>query len=241
MNRKYTLKHILFALREEYLELEKQLKELENYVIINGDIDDISFRVHDFNFPKTIDIYLKKRQTLLDKIAEIIGFVGIYTRGVVFWNVPKEIDAACYWKRTKVCSISDMEEFTKSINDILESDFVKNTYLAIPRGDHKYSLTITSSTTTLHEKRSDFSSISYNSKYNSININRRKNNITPDYIDNIFNITFNRGKFNDYYKSIFDNYEDKEIDIIDSFDSNHSQLEIIEEPKKLILKPKKSI
>ena len=34
---------------------------------------------------------------------------------------------------------------------------------------------------------------------------------------------------------------EKEIDILDTFDSNHSQIETIEQQKKLILKPKKNI
>ena len=51
---------------------------------------------------------------------------GIYTRGVDFWMVPEEIDVAYYWKKDKVCFITDLDDFSKSINEILESDFVKN-------------------------------------------------------------------------------------------------------------------
>jgi len=241
MGNTYTLKQILFALRKEYIEVEKQLKELEKYVTITGKIDDVSFHIHDFNVPKTIDMYLRKRQTLLDRIRETIGLTGIYTRGVAFWMLPEELDAACYWKGKQVCSITDSDGFAKSINDIIESDFVKNIFLNIPRDDDKLSLNITARGTSLFEKGTNFCPISYNSTGNNINIKRQQSVMTPSYIHDLFNIEFGCENFNDYYKRIIDNYEEKEIDIVDTFDSNYSQLEIIEQPKKLVLKPKKNI
>ena len=98
----YKLRQILFALRKEYIEVERKLRELEKYVNVIGDIDDISFKIHDFNDSKNIDMYLTKKQTIIDKIREVIGLPGIYTRGVAFWMVPEEIDAAYYWKKDKV-------------------------------------------------------------------------------------------------------------------------------------------
>lgn len=185
-----------------------------------------------------MDMYLRKRQTLLDRIRETIGLTGIYTRGVAFWMVPEELDAACYWKGKQVCSIVNSDEFVKSINDIIESDFVKNIFLNILGDDDEYSLNITARGTSLFEKGTNFCPISYNSKGNNINIKRQQGIITPNYINDLFNIEFSCESINDYYKGIIDNYEEKQIDIIDAFDSNYSQLEIIEQPKKLILKPK---
>ena len=47
---------------------------------------------------------------------------------------------------------------------------------------------------------------------------------------------------NNYHHKILDNYEEKEIDIDidDNFNINVAKLKIIEEPKRLILKPKKN-
>ena len=241
MENAYTLKQILFALRKEYIEVEKQLKELEKYVTITGDIDDISFHIHDFNVPKTIDMYLRKKQTILDKIRETIGLTGIYTRGVAFWMVPSEIEQACYWKRKKVCSVTDLDGFTKDIKNIIESDFVKNTILDVMCENNHFELNINAWGTILYDKEQYFSTINYSSKDNVLSVERKKDIITPDYIYNLFNIEFGCERFNDYYKGIIDNYEEKEIDIVDTFDSNYSQLEIIEQPKKLVLKPKKNI
>lgn len=238
MNTTYSFKQILFALREEYLEVEKKLKELENYVNITGDIDDISFYIHDFNVPETIDMYLRKKQTLLDKIREVIGLSGIYTRGVAFWMVPKEIEAACYWKRKKVCSITDLEGFTKSINDIIKSDFVKNIrlYPSIKKGN--FDLDTNAFGISLLE--SGTNRFIYNPKKDVINVESEQSIITPNYVKDLFNIKFDSDSFSDYHKGIIDNYEEKEISIADDFDSNNSQLEIIDEPKKLILIPKKN-
>lgn len=241
MTNKYSLKQILFALRQEYIEVEKKLKELEKYVNITGEIDDISFHIHDFNVPKTIDMYLRKKQTILDRIRETLGLTGIYTRGVAFWMVPSEIEQACYWKRKKVCSITDLDGFTKDIKEIVESDFVKNTILDVICENNNFDLNINARGISLYDKEECFSTIDYYSKDNVLSVESKKDIITPDYIYNLFNIEFGRERFNDYYKGIIDNYEEKEIDIIDTFDSNHSKLEIIEEPKKMILRPKKNI
>ena len=241
MTNTYSLKQILFALRKEYIEVEKKLKELEKYVNITGEIDDISFHIHDFNVPKTIDMYLRKKQTILDRIRETLGLTGIYTRGVAFWMVPSEIEQACYWKRKKVCSITDLDGFTKDIKEIVESDFVKNTILDVICENNNFDLNINARGISLYDKEECFSTIDYYSKDNVLSVESKKDIITPDYIYNLFNIEFGRERFNDYYKGIIDNYEEKEIDIIDTFDSNHSKLEIIEEPKKLILRPKKNI
>lgn len=117
--------------------------------------------------------------------------------------------------------------------------FIKNIFLTI-QGDDKFSLNITARSTSMFEKETCYSVISYNSKRNNINIKRQQSIITPSYIHDLFNTEFECENFNDYYKRIINNYEEKEIDIVDTFDSNNSQLEIIEQPKKLILTPKKS-
>ena len=63
--------------------------------------------------------------------------------------------------------------------------------------------------------------------------------ITPDDIYKLLNLSLDEKYLNDYHRRILDNYEEKEIDIEDNFNSNKAKLEIIEEPKKLILKPMK--
>ena len=239
MENTFTLKQILFALRKEYLEVEKKLKELENYVKITGEIDDISFHIHDFSTRKTIDMYLSKKQTILDKIREIVGLNGIYTRGIAFWMIPEEIDAACYWKRKKVCSFTDIDELSKSINNIIDNKFINSMRITTLNTDNNLSLNIAASGTSLIENKNNFCLLDYNP--DSININTKENIITPTYIDNLLNIKFSKENFNDYYKEILDNYEEKEIDITDTIYSDHAELEIIEKPKKIILTPKRNI
>ena len=65
--------------------------------------------------------------------------------------------------------------------------------------------------------------------------------ITPDDIFKLLNLSLDGNYLNDYHRRVLNNYEEKEIDIDDSFNSNEAKLEIIEEPKKLILKPKKNM
>ena len=72
-------------------------------------------------------------------------------------------------------------------------------------------------------------------------INKEKN-ITFDDIFKLLSLSINRNYLNNYHHKILDNYEEKEIDIDidDNFNSNVAKLKIIEEPKRLILKPKKN-
>ena len=235
----YKLRQILFALRKEYIEVERKLRELEKYVNVIDDIDDISFKIHDFNDSKNIDMYLTKKQTIIDKIREVIGLPGIYTRGVAFWMVPEEIDAAYYWKKDKVCSITDLDDFSKSINEILESDFVKNVKANITSKKEDFLLKNNAGGINLVKKENNFVPVSYSSDDRCINIKRNESRITSNYINALFNIEFKKDNFNDYYRDIIDGYEDKEIKVINDFSSNYADIEVIEEPKKLILRPKK--
>ena len=239
MDNTYKLKQVLFALRKEYIEVERKLRELEKYVNVMGTVDDISFKIHDFNDSKTIDMYLKKKQTIIDKIREAIGLPGIYTRGVAFWMVPEEVDAAYYWKKDKVCSVTDLDSFSKDIDKILQSDFVKNVKANIMSKKEDFLLENNVRGIDLIKKENKFTPVSFSSNEGCIDIKREEYRITPNYINALFNVEFKKDNFNDYYRDIIDGYEDKEIKVINDFSSNYADIEVIEEPKKLILRPKK--
>lgn len=241
MGNTYNLKQILFALRNEYIKIEKQLKELEGHVNITGDIDDISFHIHDFNNPKTIDMYLRKKQTMLDKIRETLGFCGLYTRGVIFWKVPEEVDGAYYWKGKRVCSIDNLAAFGEDINRIIESDFVRNINMNMFDIDDQFFIDVDVRGSSMYKRGRINSLIDYYSKEDVLTIKNNENIITPKYIDDLLNVEFYCDNFSDYYKGVIDNYSEKEISIVDDFEADNSKIEIIEEPKKLILKPQKII
>ena len=234
------MKQILFALRNEYIEVEKQLKQLEDYVNITGDIDDISFHIHDFNKPKTIDMYLRKRQTVLDKIREALGLSGIYTRGVSFWMVPKELHEASYWKGKRLCSINDLDAFTEDINSIIESDFVRNINMDLFDINNNFFIDANVRGVAMHKRGTTNAPIDYYSNEDVLTIKCNGKIITPKYIEDLLSVEFLRDNFSDYYQDIIDNYNEKEISIVDDFEDDNSKIEIIEEHKKLILKPQKN-
>lgn len=241
MENTYNLKQILFALRNEYIEIEKQLKALEGHINITGDIDDISFHIHDFNKPKTIDMYLKKEQTVLDKIREALGFCGLYTRGIVFWKVPEEVDAAYYWKGKKVCFIDDLAAFSEDINRIIESDFVRNINMNMFDINNQFFIDANVRGVAMHKRGTINPPLDYYSKEDVLTIKFNEKTVTPKYIEDLLSVEFLRDNFSDYYQDIIDNYNEKEISIVDDFEADNSKIEIIEEPKKLILKPQKII
>ena len=60
-------------------------------------------------------------------------------------------------------------------------------------------------------------------------------NSTVDEIHQLFSLGFSHNYFNDYHHRFLASYEEKEIEIEGLSDS----LEIIEEPKKIVLRPTK--
>lgn len=241
MSNTYKLKQILFALRNEYIEVEKQLKQLEDYVNITGNIDDISFHIHDFNNPKTINMYLRKKQTILDKLREELGFSGLYTRGVAFWMVPEELDAAYYWKGKRVCSINALDAFYEDINTIIESDFVRNINMDMFDINNNFFIDANVRGVAMHKRGTINPPLDYYSKEDVLTIKYNEKIVTPKYIEDLLSVEFLRDNFSGYYQDVIDNYNEKEISIVDDLETDNSKIEIIEKPKKLILKPKKII
>lgn len=245
MNRIYTFEQIVFALRKEYLETEKQLNQLKKYVEITGKIDDVNFRLTD---TRKMRLFLTKKQTFLDKIKKELG---LYIYGAYNHDVTTDMFTSYYIGKKEVCSISNVEELRKNIKDIIESDFSQNIVInnktSIPCNENNNtSLLITPLGMGLSNYCDDdsnerFSCFLYDSSEDAFTLINKEKNITLDEIYKLFSLSFASCYFNDYHYKLLDNYQEKELDIEDKFDNKYSKLEIIEEPKKLILRPKKMV
>lgn len=239
MNKTYTFKQVIFGLRKEYLDVEKQLKNLKKYVNKSNRVEDFYF--HTAGNPCSIFLYLETKKSLLEKLETLLG---TYIMGQTNFEVTRDIKDAYFHHKKKICSINNIDELKEKIDEIMQTNFIKNivanNHNGIPCIENKInSLSITSSSIHLLNSFTEiYPFFDYYPRWDEIIMRNKEKVITPDDIFNILNLSLNGSFLNDYHCSILDNYEEKEIDIDDNFDSSLARLEIIEEPKKLILKQK---
>lgn len=243
MDKTYTFKHVIFGLREEYLKIEKELNELKKYVDASNEVSDYHFSISGgmYNNPCVMQLVLTKRKNLLEKI---LGKMKLLMEVYKSYEVTDEVKNAYYYKNKQFCSINNQDELSKRIKEIVETDFfgniVANRHVFIPCLENKdNSLLITAGRIDVFHGRNLFDPhFSYWSKNDEFAVMHLKKIITPDDINKLLNLSLNGSYLNDYHRNILDNYDDKEIEIDDFALKGCFKLDIIEEPKKLILKPK---
>lgn len=238
MEKTYTFEQIVFALRKEYLEVQKQLNELKKF-IDTARTQDASFCL----FTDMIILYLKKRKTLLDKIKELFGIAPL---DGVWYDVTTDLESIYYFINRDVCSIYNPDELRKQINAILGSDFFKN--IAIPDDVLAFSAENKNAFLLLkpgnlelnicgvnQNGEKEISYFWYSPESDTFLLSDKIKNSTDDEIYQLFSLGFSHNYFNDYHHRFLTGYDGKEIEIEGISDS----LEIIEEPKKIVLRPMK--
>lgn len=240
MEKIYTFKQIIFGLRKEYIEVEKQLTELKKFV-------DVSSKVEGFNFyiagnPSELFLYLHKKKNLLEKIEMLLGQ---YTHGTTNYNVTEGINSSYLYEKKEICSINNQDELNKRIEQLVQTDFFKNilanNYTSIPCNENKIiTLQITPEHIGLiNGINGDYPHLDYYPREDILVMKNEERTIVPDDIFKLLNLSLDGNYLNSYHRRILDSFEEIDIDIEDSFSSNKARLEIVEKPKKLILKPKK--
>lgn len=242
MNKIYTFNQIIFGLRKEYLEVERQLTKLKKYVQVSSKVEDFHF--HIAGDPSKLLLYLHKKKNLLEKIEMLLGQ---YIHGTTNYNVTNGANNNYYYNKKEICSITCQEKLNKKIEEIVQTDFFKNiianNYTSIPCNENKLNtLQITQGHIGLiNGVNGLYPHLDYYPHEDILVMKNEEKIITPDDIYKLLNLSLDGKYLNDYHHRVLDNYEEKEIDIEDSFNSKEAKLEIIEEPKKLVLKPKKNI
>ena len=240
MGNAYTFKQIIFALRKEYIEVEKQLTELKKFVDVSSKVEDFYFHIS--GNPSKLFLYLHKKKNLLEKIEMLLGQ---YIHGTKNYNVTEGANNSYFYRKKEICSINNLDELNKKIEQLVQTDFFKNilanNYISIPCNENKINtLHITAGYIGLiNGINGDYPHLDYYPRSDELVMRNEEKIITPNDIFKLLNLSLNSSYLNNYHHRILDNYEEKEIDIDDSFNSNVVKLEIIEEPKRLILKPKK--
>lgn len=241
MDKTYTFSQIVFGLRKEYVDIEKQLMELKKDIEVGSKVEDFNF--HIAGYPCKMFLYLHKKKNLLEKIEMLLG---LYLHDVTEYDVNDGIKKNYYYKKKEICSISNQEELNEKIEQIIQTDFFKNIvandHISIPCVDNESkSVLITSNCMRVfNEINRVYPNLYYHPGEDVLVMMNEEKIITPDDIFKLLDLSLDGNYLNDYHRRILNTYEEKEIDIEDSFNSRKAKLEIIEEPKKLILRPKKN-
>lgn len=239
MDKTYTFKHVIFGLREEYLKIEKELRELEKYVDVNKNIIDYYFGI--FGNPCELSLNLSKK---LNWFERILGLERIRIGNGLSYNVTEKVKYVYCRKNKPICLINNPDELSIRIKQIVGTDFFKkiiaNNHGSIPclENDHN-SLLISSGGMWIFRGQNTtdpyFNYWPRKDEFDALNLEKA---ITPDDIYRLLNLRLDGSYLNDYHRNILDNFEEKELDIYDFALKGCFKLDIIEEPKKLILKPK---
>lgn len=242
MQKVYTLKQIIFSLRQEYLEIEKQLMELKSYIEIEG-LQDCYFNVA--CSPCKMFLYLTKKKNLLDKIMIRLG---TYVYGKDIHDVTFNLEERYFAGRNKKCTILEQEILRKEIDKIMQSEFVQNIsandFVYIPSIESdKNSLKIdASSIQLLTSSASEYPWFDYFPLKDEIRanfiINGNRELVTAKDILKVLNLNFDSKYLNEYHLKFLEKYEEKDIEVEGNFLAKSVNFEIIEQPKKIILKPK---
>lgn len=238
MDKIYTLKQVLFALRKEYVEVQKQLNELNKYVSASNKVKSCNFYLR--GNPCNVYLYLEKKKNLLEKI----GFLAIpyIYESELDHNVSEKIEKEYYYYNKEMCSITDTEKLKETAKKIIHTDFAKNIVenkgINMPCVEKEFSFFSirTGDMTLINGINAERPFFRYFAPKDILQLINEKR-ITCDDIFNILNIKLNGNCLSEYYYNILDNYEEKAIEIDDKFNSKVADIEIIEEPKKLILRP----
>ena len=186
MNKIYTYQQILFALRKEYLEINKKLNELKKYIV-------------------TDDNKVINSSFLLEEVSTKLGY-NMYEEYET--SVTKGIKPYYEINNTKVCQVTNIDKCNKLIKEILNSDIFseieKKGVISIPAINDKYkSIAITSDTVSLNNGLYEiFPRFDYFLAKDRIFMEKEEETIYPADIYDILNLKFDISFLNKYH---FDN------------------------------------
>lgn len=239
MDTMYTFKHVIFALRKEYLAIEKQLQELKKYVSVSDNVQDYYF--HIAGDPCQLFLFLYKRKNLLEKMQVMLG---TYIYGKNNYNVTDGILSTYLDSKKEIATIDNLDEVNDKIKQIVESDFFKsivaNHHVSIPCIENNTNSLLIApfGIELLNGINNSYPHFDYCAYDDSISVRNMGKPVCFDDIFDILSLRLDSKFLNDYHCHVLEEYEDKEIQVDDHFDSDDVKFEIVEDAKKIVLKPK---
>ena len=247
MGKEYTVKQVIFALREEYLKVRKELENLKKYITIDSKIKQSEFYYLNYNghpdgYNVIISLYLKMNiiQKVISRLTNPNSMPSYYEvyrdsnpNTISFENIP-------------YVTINDKEGLLKACQALVENEFVKNINLLGPYKVLNQNSPLAILGNNERGINTDYCTpldIGYRMDYDRLEVtgSNLKNRfvVTPDIIYNLLNLKVNNTNFNDYYKKVIENYQDKPILVNGSQIIKYSgEYQILDEQERLVLIPK---
>lgn len=242
MNKIYTYQQILFALRKEYLEINKKLNELKKYIVTDDNkVINSSFLLEEGKKEDSNDIILRltRKRNLLEKLSTKLGY-NMYEKYET--SVTKGIKPYYEINNTKVCQVTNIDKCNKIIKEILNSDIFseieKKGIISIPAINDKYkSIAITSDMVSLNNGLYEiFPRFDYFLAKDRIFMEKEEETIYPADIYDILNLKFDISFLNKYHFNNLKKYiNTKDVIVKNNFYSKNVAFKIAEKPKQYVL------
>ncbi len=249
MENEYTVKQIIFALREEYLKVGKELENLKKYITIDSKIKQSEFYYLNHKFyghPDhriVISLYLK-----MNIIQKIISSYTNPSNMPCYYRVYRDSKPNTIpYEDIPYVTINDKEGLLKACQALGENEFVKNIH--INSDIHKVLNQNSPFARLINDERgiqTNFCNpldVGYRMDHDTLDLTRyklkNKFEVTPDIIYTLLTLKVDNSNFNAYYKKVIENYQDKPILVNDPQIIKHcGEYQILDEPEKLVLIPK---
>lgn len=245
----YTLKEIVFGLRNEQLRVIEKLRELEKYVNISDNSKCKSVQLSITSIKELSYSCLVKYDNLLKRILDFVSgdFVEAIMGGyyVGFGQVKNDSNGKYIFHGGVTVKDEDQEVFGIKVKELLSDEFVQNMDYRIKFHENECSASSLSlaygsilyrGSVDLHNYESE--SMFYTGEYDEISVDNELNKNHKEFINEMLNLNIPRKLIPEYLQSVIDGNDNTKKDIIIPNTMIHTKktwFNIKEEPNAFVL------
>lgn len=235
MEKVYKLSQIIFALRQEYQKVQKELETLKKYVVSTDTLDDYYFNLE--GNPTRMLLYLKIKQRKLEKL---FGEDCIICK-----DITENVDKNYIRHGKPLCQISDPVELSTEIEKFIYSDFVHN--MRNMRAfqhcleEQKDVICIEPDKIrlwTLPDETKAEHFMEYNAHADQLVVRSGKKMTNPIDVMHLLQLSFDGTKLNEFQQAVIDQYIRRDLFLEDVVAEDQLVLGIEDNSKKIVLTPK---
>lgn len=235
MEKVYKLSQIIFALRQEYQKVQKELETLKKYVVSTDTLDDYYFNLE--GNPTRMLLYLETKQRRLEKL---------FGRDcIICKDITENVDKKYIRHGKPLCQISDPVELSTEIEKIIYSDFVHN--MRNMRAfqhcleEQKDVICIEPDKIrlwTLPDETKAEHFMEYNAHADQLVVRSGKKMTKPIDVMHLLQLSFDGTKLNEFQQAMIDQYIRRDLFLEDVVAEDQLVLGIEDNSKKIVLTPK---
>ncbi len=235
MEKVYKLSQIIFALRQEYQKVQKELETLKKYVVSTDTLDDYYFNLE--GNPTRMLLYLKIKQRKLEKLFG--------EDCMVCKDITENVDKNYIRHGKPLCQISDPVELSTEIEKFIYSDFVHN--MRNMRAfqhcleEQKDVICIEPDKIrlwTLPDETKAEHFMEYNAHADQLVVRSGKKMTNPIDVMHLLQLSFDGTKLNEFQQAMIDQYIRRDLFLEDVVAEDQLVLGIEDNSKKIVLTPK---